>query len=83
MNQHDKDNLNFLLSASPEVLLDWYNSVEEDDHIYASELLAAYQEEVNDLEEKNIYEFEIEEELVRMSGFPEVDAIMNKCKYLH
>lgn len=39
MNKHDKDNLNFLLTASKETLNDWYASVSEDDIHYAFELL--------------------------------------------
>lgn len=39
MNQRDLDNLNFLLTSSKEVLIDWYDSVGEDCHAYAQELL--------------------------------------------
>lgn len=46
MDAHDRSNLEFLLNASPEVLFDWYNTVDEDDHEYASELLAMYGEEL-------------------------------------
>jgi len=46
MDAHDRSNLEFLLNASPEVLLDWYNTVDVDDHEYASELLAMYGEEL-------------------------------------
>jgi hypothetical protein len=46
MNDHDRSNLQFLLNASEDVLKDWYDSVDEDDHEYASELLARYGEEL-------------------------------------
>lgn len=46
MNDYDRENLQFLLSASKEVLEDWYNKVGEDDHEYASELLASYGKEL-------------------------------------
>lgn len=46
MDDHDRKNLEFLLSASEEVLRDWYDNVSEDDHEYASELLNAYGEEL-------------------------------------
>lgn len=82
MNQRDKENLNFLLNASPETLKDWYESVEEDDHIYAQELLESYRQELAETEDQK-YEFEMEKELMKMSNFPEVDAILSKCKYLH
>jgi len=41
MNEHDFQNLRFLLLASQEVLADWYSKVDKDDHEYAIELLEA------------------------------------------
>jgi len=46
MNEYDRENLQFLLNASKEVLKDWWDNVEEDDHEYASELLDTYSEEL-------------------------------------
>jgi len=46
VNQHDRDNLDFLLNASPEVIQDWYNKVEDDDILYAFELLEMAREEL-------------------------------------
>ncbi len=46
MNQHDRDNLDFLINASPEVIQDWYNKVEDDDILYAFELLEMAKEEL-------------------------------------
>jgi len=46
MNQRDRDNLDFLLNASPEVIQDWYNKVEDDDILYAFELLEMAKEEL-------------------------------------
>ena len=46
MNQHDKDNLHFLLTAAPEVLKDWYDSVDRDDHEYAIELIKLHTAEI-------------------------------------
>jgi hypothetical protein len=46
MNQHDKDNLRFLLSASPETLKDWYDKVGSEDHEYAMELIHTYKAEL-------------------------------------
>jgi hypothetical protein len=46
VNQHDRDNLDFLLNASPEVIQDWYNKVEDDDILYAFELLEMAKEEL-------------------------------------
>lgn len=46
MNEHDKANLQFILSASKETLKDWYESLSEDDAVYAEELLARAKTEV-------------------------------------
>ena len=46
MNQRDRGNLDFLLNASPEVIQDWYNKVEDDDILYAFELLEMAKEEL-------------------------------------
>lgn len=78
MNQHDKENLHFLLSASPEVLKDWYESVEEDDHIYASELLAAYKLELAEIQSQKELEDGFEEQIAKMSSFPMVESILSK-----
>lgn len=42
-------NLQFLLNASEEVLKDWYNVVDEDDHKYASSLMTLASWEIVDL----------------------------------
>ena len=47
MNQHDRDNLNFLMTASDSVLREWYSSASEEDLIYAQELLSAYEMELD------------------------------------
>jgi hypothetical protein len=54
MNEHDFQNLRFLLLATPEVLRDWYEKMDEDDHEYAIELLqaATMKDVVEILEEK-------------------------------
>lgn len=44
MSENDIINLIFILSASPETILDWWNKVSEDDHKYATELLKTYSE---------------------------------------
>lgn len=46
MNQRDRDNLDFLLSASPEVIKDWYEQTDDDDIQYAFELLEMAKEEL-------------------------------------
>ena len=47
MNQRDRDNLNFLMTSSDEVLREWYSSANEDDLIYAQELLSEYEMELD------------------------------------
>jgi hypothetical protein len=42
MNKHDRNNLEFLLNAGEDTLKEWYNSVTEDDRVYASELLRVW-----------------------------------------
>jgi len=49
MDEHDKNNLEFLLSADEKTLLDWYNNTNYDDHLYASELMSKYSEELTDI----------------------------------
>lgn len=46
MTRHDWDNLQFLLNASEEVLCDWYEKMDKDDHEYASDLLSLYSQEL-------------------------------------
>ena len=47
MNPHDKENLKFLMSVSPEVLQDWYNTVSQEDVDYAMELLKHASDELD------------------------------------
>jgi hypothetical protein len=47
MNQRDRDNLEFLLNASPEVIEDWYNQMDDDDIEYAFELLDQLKEDLD------------------------------------
>lgn len=42
MDQHDQDNLRFLLSCSPNQLKQWYNTASDEDLLYASELMDRY-----------------------------------------
>lgn len=51
MNDHDKQNLEFLLNATPEVLQDWFDTMiaqgENDDIEYALELLSSARNQIN------------------------------------
>ena len=45
-NDWDRDNLNFLLNSPKEVLDEWNAQTDEDDKLYAQELLDAYAREL-------------------------------------
>ena len=49
MNQRDRANLEFLLSAGP-ALAEWFAQASEDDVEYAQELLDAYEQELSEQE---------------------------------
>ena len=46
MNQHDRGNLAFLLSADKATMDQWFASVSEDDVMYAMELLQKHKTEL-------------------------------------
>lgn len=65
MNDHDRENFNFMINADAVTLSAWYSSLSEDDIAYAHELLMQGQVEldmrivelcdnVNDLTEANV-----------------------------
>lgn len=49
MDEYDIYNLQFLLQASKEVIIDWYNNVDEGDRKYAFSLLLCYRLELIDI----------------------------------
>ena len=72
MNDWDKGNLEFLLGLKTEKdWLDWFEATDEDDHLYAMELIKRAQCEliVKSLELKDYYEEE---------KFPEASALLKK-----
>ena len=46
MNQHDRHNVMFLLNADKATMVDWFNTVSQDDIDYALEILQAYKSEL-------------------------------------
>jgi hypothetical protein len=50
MNDHDKNNLHFLLTSSRATILDWTKTVTDDDMDYAMELLHTYRAELDAME---------------------------------
>jgi hypothetical protein len=73
-NDWDRDNLNFLLQASPEVMQDWDLQADEEDRIYAQELLAAYAEELR-LEAQDL---KIEALMSLMFEFKDAQKVIDK-----
>ena len=76
MNDHDRQNLNFLLTATPEVIADWFTKVSEDDVAYAQELLAMAAEELK----QDALALRIEAELSVMDRFEQAEAVIGKIK---
>jgi len=72
MNDWDRDNLEFLLSANEKVLSEWYSQLTPDDLLYAFELLARHRDELQErIEELELIEKEEE-------GFPEAVSVLEK-----
>jgi hypothetical protein len=76
MNEHDRNNLNFLLNIDGETFEDWYAQTDEDDRVYAQELLALAAEELRD----QARDLRIEAELSIMDSFEQAQAVIGKIK---
>lgn len=76
MNDHDRQNLNFLLYSSPEVIADWYAKVDEDDHVYAQELLAMAALELKE----RAHELRVEAELAILDRYDLAEQVINMVK---
>lgn len=48
MNEWDRDNLMFLIKSSEKIIKEWYAQADDDDKIYAQELLAQYAKELKE-----------------------------------
>lgn len=73
-NDWDRDNLNFLLNASADVMADWDAQADEEDREYAQELLDAYAEELR-LEAKDLL---IEATMSLMFEYPDAKRVIDK-----
>jgi hypothetical protein len=73
-NDWDRDNLNFLLNASPETMADWEATVDEDDKVYAQELLDAYAEELR----IQAHDLVIEGKMALMMEYRDADSVLKK-----
>lgn len=76
MNDHDRQNLNFLLYSSPEVIADWYSKVDQDDIDYAQELLAMAALELKE----QAHELRIEAELAILDRYELAEQVINMVK---
>jgi hypothetical protein len=76
MNKHDRDNLEFLLYASPDVIADWMSKVDEDDIAYAHELLAMAAEELNEQARALV----VEAKLAQMDRYALAEKVISLVK---
>jgi hypothetical protein len=76
MNKHDRDNLEFLLNASSQVIADWMTQVDEDDVVYAHELLAMAAEELNERARALV----VEAELAQMDRYYLAETVISLVK---
>jgi hypothetical protein len=72
-NDWDRDNLNFLLNASPDVIADWDEQADEEDKEYAQELLDAYAEELR-LQAQDLL---IEAQMSLMFEYPDAKRVID------
>ena len=74
MNQHDRKNLEFLLTADIAVIRDWAGKMDSDDIIYAQELLMQH---ADDLRERS-REILIEAKMMRNSSLDQAREILDR-----
>ena len=74
MNQHDRKNLEFLLTANIAVIRDWAGKMDADDIIYAQELLMQH---ADNLRERS-REILIEAEMMRNSSLDQAREILDR-----
>jgi len=67
MNEHDRNNLDFILSADLCTLIEWGDKVTQDDFDYAFDLLKMYSEELLEVE-------------LTLGNFKEANAVISKIK---
>jgi len=72
-NDWDRDNLNFLLKATPDVMADWDAQADEEDREYAQELLDAYAEELR----LEAHDLVIEATMSLMFEYPDAKRVID------
>ena len=73
-NDWDRDNLNFLINATPDVIAEWNAQADEDDLDYARELLDAYAEEMR-LQAQDLL---VESKMALMFDYPDAKRVLDK-----
>jgi hypothetical protein len=74
MNNHDRDNLKFLLYSSESTLRDWHDQADPDDLAYAHELLAIAAAELRD----GAIALRVEAELALNPDYADARVILDK-----
>jgi hypothetical protein len=75
-NDWDRDNLNFLLNSSKDTLDDWNSQTDDDDRVYAQELLDAYSRELK-LEAQFL---RVECEMELLGNYPDAIRVIDKIR---
>jgi hypothetical protein len=75
-NEHDRENLRFLLNASEDSLRIWYSQCTADDIDYAQELFAAYSAEIREMTR----ELMLECELAKLDHFADAEMVISNIK---
>ena len=75
-NEWDRNNLNFLLHLDEQETKDWYHQSDEDDRVYAQELLDAYALELKVQAE----ELKVEAQLQMLECYDDALKIIEKVK---
>jgi hypothetical protein len=76
MNDHDRNNLDFLLYSTESQLKEWYASSTADDRDYAHELMMAKADELRE-QSKALF---IEAQLAKMSEYPDARRVIDRVR---
>lgn len=75
-NEHDRENLRFLMNANEESLRVWYSQCTADDIEYAQELMAAHAAEIREMAK----ELMLECELSKLDHFADAEVVISNIK---
>lgn len=75
-NEWDRDNLEFLLNTRGDDFAAWYAQSDEDDKVYAQELIDAYSLELKLLLEELV----MEAELIALQEYTEANRVLDRFK---